>query len=231
MAGRKASGCAGCMAWGVLNGRRCTSCSIWRCKHRGECGCAGCGRVLAVKDGCCRLCWQQARCQSRLAGGLPRGAVPVLQDGGCLPWHQLFFDRMQLRRPHGPVRQHPRRGAPAKPPPSPSGLRLGPAPAVRGMAGLHPVQRGRRPRQPVAGLGLYLAWQRGESRGWRRGLRLAVRRALIIVLSRHQPGGTVRYCEVIPLQQALGIRAGGPPGCSRRWACWTTAGGRPSRTG
>jgi integrase len=95
----------------VLNGRRCSSCSVWRHKHPGEAGCAGCGRILAVKDGYCRLC-------------------------------------------------------------------------------------------------LYLAWQRGEARGWRRGLRFAVRRTLIIVLSRHQPGDTVRYSEIIPLRQALGIRAG-----------------------
>ena len=74
--GRKAAGCADCLAWGVLNnGRRCSSCSVWRHKHPGESACAGCGRILAVKDGYCRLCWQQARYQSRLAGGLPRGAV------------------------------------------------------------------------------------------------------------------------------------------------------------
>jgi hypothetical protein len=59
----------------------------------------------------------------------------------------------------------------------------------------------------VGGLGLYLAWQRGEARGWRRGLRLAVRRALIIVLPSHQPGDAVRYSEIIPLQQALDISA------------------------
>jgi len=28
------------------------------------------------------------------------------------------------------------------------------------------------------------------------------------VLSRHEPGDTVRYSEIIPLQQALGLRAG-----------------------
>jgi integrase len=214
MAGRKASSCADCLAWGVLNnGRRCSSCSVWRHKHPGEAGCAGCGRILAVKDGCCRLCWQQARYQSRLAGGLPRGAVSVLEDGGRLPWHQLFFDRMQLRRPHGRVRQHDRRGAPAKPPPAPAG---------------RPAFRWVQPRlfeawrdftrfdedaavdlgNPWLAWGLYLAWQRGEARGWRRGLRFAVRRALIIVLSRHEPGDTVRYSEIIPLQQALDLRAG-----------------------
>ena len=213
MAGRGASSCADCLAWGVLNGRRCSSCSVWRHKHPGEAGCAGCGRFLAVKDGYCRLCWQQARYQSRLAGGLPRGAVSVLQDGDRLHWHQLFFDRMQLRRPHSPVHQRGRRGSPAKPPPAPAGR-----PAFRWVqARLFEARRDftRFDEDAAADLGspwvawgLYLAWRRGEARGWRRGLRFAVRRALIIVLSGHEPGDTVRCSEVIPLQQALGLRAG-----------------------
>lgn len=213
MAGRRASSCADCLAWGVLHGRRCSSCSVWRHKHPGESGCAGCGRVLAVKDGYCRLCWQQARYRSRLAGGLPRGAVSVLQDGDRLHWHQLFFDRMQLRRPHGPVRRHGRGGALAKPPPAPAGR-----PAFRWIqAGLFEARRDFTRfgedvdadlGNPWLAWGLYLAWRRGESRGWGRGLRFAVRRALIIVLSRHEPGDIVRYSEVIPLQQALGLRAG-----------------------
>jgi hypothetical protein len=200
------------MAWGVLGSRRCGSCWVWRNKHPGEAACTGCGRILAVRDGYCRLCWQQARYQARLAGCLPRGAVSVLEDGGRLPWHQLFFDRMQLRRPDGPVRQHGRRGAPVKPPPAPAG---------------RPAFRWAQPRlfeawrdftrfdedadadlgNPWLAWGLYLAWQRGEARGWRRGVRLGVRRALIIGLSWHQPGDTVRYSEVIALQQALGISA------------------------
>ncbi len=170
MRARKAASCIDCLAWGPLGSRRCMSCWVWRNKHPGESACAGCGRTLAVKDGYCRLCWQQARYQSRLAGGLPRGAVSVLEDGGCLPWHQLFFDRMQLRRPEGPVHQHGCRGAPVKPPP---------APAVR------PGSRWIQPRlsdarrdftrfgedadadlgNPWLAWGLYLAWQRGEARG------------------------------------------------------------------
>jgi integrase len=39
-------------------------------------------------------------------------------------------------------------------------------------------------------------------------VRFGVRRALIIVLSRHETGDTVRYSEIIPVQQALGISAG-----------------------
>jgi hypothetical protein len=212
--GRKAGSCADCLAWGVLNnGRRCSSCSVWRHKHPGECACAGCGRTLAVKDGYCRLCWQQARYQSRLAGGLPRGAVSVLEDGRRLPWQQLFFDRMQLRRPHGRIRQNGRRGAPPKPPPSPAGR-----PAFRWVQPRLFEARRDFTRfdedadtdlgNPWLAWGLYLAWQRGEARGWRRGLRFSVRRALVIVLSRHQPGDTVRYSELVPLQQALALRAG-----------------------
>lgn len=149
------------------------------------------------QDGYCRLCWQQARYQSRIAGGLPRGAVSVLQDGDRLHRHQLFFDRMQLRRPHGPVRQHDRRGAPAKPPPAPARR-----PAFRWVqARLFEAWRDftrfdedteADPGNPWLAWGLYLAWQRGESRGWRRGLRFAVRRTLIIVLSWHEPGDTAR---------------------------------------
>jgi len=37
--GRKAASCADCLAWGVLNGRRCGSCSVWRHKHPGEAEC------------------------------------------------------------------------------------------------------------------------------------------------------------------------------------------------
>jgi hypothetical protein len=121
MRARKASSCIDRLAWGPLGSRRCMSCWVWRNKHPGERACTGCGRILAVKDGYCQLCWQQARYQSRIAGGMPRGAVSVLNGGGRLPWHQLFFDRMQLRRPEGPVRQHGRRGAPVKLPPVPAG--------------------------------------------------------------------------------------------------------------
>jgi hypothetical protein len=174
----------------------------------------GGGRLAgARKDGYCRLCWQQARYQARLAGGLPRGAVSVLPDGDRLPWHQLFFDRMQLRRPHSPVHQRGRRGAPVKPPPAPAGR-----PAFGWIQSrLFEARRDftRSGQDAAADLGnpwlawgLYLAWRRGEARGWRRGLRFAVRRALIIVLSGHEPGDTVRYSEIIPLQQAPGLRAG-----------------------
>jgi integrase len=197
----------------VLHSRRCGSCSVWRHKHPGAAGCAGCARTLAVKDGHCRLCWQQARYQARLASGLPRCAVSVLEGGQRLRYHQLFFDRMQVRRPDGPVHQHGRRGAPPKPPPA-----LAERPACRWIqARLFETRRDftrfderadADPGNPWLAWGLYLAWRCGEARGWGRGVRFGVRRALIIVLSRHQAGDTVFYSEIIPVQQALGISHG-----------------------
>jgi hypothetical protein len=195
----------------VLHSRRCGSCSVWRHKHPGEAGCAGCGRTLAVKDGYCRPCWQQARYQARLAGGLPRGAVSVLEGGQRLRYHQLFFDRMQVRRPDSPVHQHGRRGAPPKPPPAPAA-----SPACRWIqVRLSGARRDftrfdesadADPDNPWLAWGLYLAWRRGEARGWKRGVRFGVRRALIIVLSRHEAGDTVRYSEIIAVQRAPDLR-------------------------
>ena len=144
--------------------------------------------MLAVKDGHCRLCWQQARRESQLAGGLPRGAVSVLEaEAGTLRCHQLFFDRMKGRRAEGPARQHDRRGAPRKPPPAPA-----PCPAVRW---LQPrlFETGKdftrfdegndaALQNPWLIWAIYLAHRRGEARGWKRGIRLGVRRALIIVV-------------------------------------------------
>ena len=196
----------------MLHSRRCGSCSVWRHKHPGEAECVGCGRTLAVKDGHCRLCWQQARYQARLAGGLPRGAVSVLEGDGRLPYHQLFFDRMQVRRRYGPVHQHGRRGAPPKPPPAPAGRPACRWVQVRLFEASRDFTRfdestGADPGNPWLAWGLYLAWRRGEARGWKRGVRFGVRRALIIVLSRHEAGDTVRYSEIIPVQRALGISA------------------------
>jgi hypothetical protein len=47
---------------------------------------------------------------------------------------------------------------------------------------------------------------RGETRGWKRGIRLGVRRALIIVLSGHAAGDTVCYSGIFPALRARGIR-------------------------
>jgi hypothetical protein len=52
---------------------------------------------------------------------------------------------------------------------------------------------------------IYLARRRGEARGWTHGIRLGVRRALIIVLSGHAAGDTVCYSEIFPALRARDI--------------------------
>ncbi len=183
------------------------------CYPGGDGECAGCGRVLALKRRYCRLCWQQAAYESKTVDGLPRGAVSVVESGRPLRYHQLFFDRMKLRRPESPAREYGRRrGIPPKPP----------APAAR------PPSRWVQPRlfeahrdftrfdestgvdltNPWLTWAIYLAYQRGEARGWRRGVRFAVRRGLTIVLSGHTAGEVVRWSELFPAMRAREIGTG-----------------------
>lgn len=208
---KQPASCAGCFAWGVLSGRYCSSCSVFKHHYPEEGDCAGCGRVLTVKDGCCRLCWRQASLEVNAAGGHPRGAVSILGPGRRLGHHQLFFDRMKLRRAHSPVHDHGRRGRPPKPAPAPvvrpggAGIQLRLFDARRDFARFD----GRRdpdPTTPWLIWAHYLAHRRGEARGWTRRVRFAVGRGLVILLSGHVEGDTIRYSEMI-----LGLRAADSP--------------------
>jgi hypothetical protein len=124
----------------------------------------------------------------------------------------------------GAGRQLDRRGAPRKPPPAPA-----PCPAVRW---LQPrlFETGKdftrfdegndaALQNPWLIWAIYLAHRRGEARGWKRGIRLGIRRALIIVLSGHAAGDTVCYSEIFPHCGPGTSASNGPPRCSRRWAC------------
>ena len=53
--------------------------------------------------------------------------MPVLQDGDRLHWHQLFFNRTQLRRPHGPVRSASTTAAVPRSSPRRPGLQVEPS--------------------------------------------------------------------------------------------------------
>ncbi|MBF8194507.1 hypothetical protein ITP53_54410 [Nonomuraea sp. K274] len=194
--------------------RRCSSCSVLRHHYlSGEGQCAGCGRTLTLKKGYCRLCWQQAAHESKTAGELPRGATGVLESGEPLRYHQLFFDRMKLRRAESPARKYgTRRGAPPKPPPVPAAR-----PPIRWIQPkLFETARDFSRFDESADIDLtnpwlswaiYLAYQRGEARGWRRGVRFAVRRGLIITLSRHAAGDVVRWSELFPAMRARDLNA------------------------
>ena len=141
-----------------------------------------------------------------LAAGPPRipGSPAACREERSRFWRPArplppaVLRRMKGRRAEGPARQHDRRGAPRKPPPRP--------PMSRRPGWLQPrlfetgkdftrfdERQRRRPAQPVAHLGDLLARRRGEARGWKRGMRLGVRRALIIVLS--GPRRRRHYCS------------------------------------
>jgi integrase len=167
--------------------------------------------VLALKRDYCRLCWQQAAYESKAAGGLPRGAVSVLESGGPRHGHQLFFDRMKLRRPASPAPKYGhRRGGPPKPPPAPAGR----PPVRRVQLRLFEVARDFTRfdestsidhLNPWLRWAIYLAYQRGEARGWNREARIGVRRGLTVVLSAHTASDVVCWSELFPAMRALEI--------------------------
>lgn len=111
--------CVDCLAWGLLASHRCAACTRFASLHPAG-HCAGCSRRQPVHKRYCRLCWSQARANTRVT------RTPTTAES-CLPHvrhHQLFFAHMnprcgrdkKLRR----VRQHGRIGRPRKPDPPPA---------------------------------------------------------------------------------------------------------------
>lgn len=204
--------CASCLAWGQLSGPGlCAACHLFGRAHDvGEC--SGCRRTVALKKGYCRLCWCQARAQAR-AGGVPRHLATAVHHLDHVQQHQLFFANMLSTRGAAttPPRRHPRRGRPRKPAPAPAGR-----PTTRWVQPFL-VEGLRRdytrfdehtdadPDNPWLRWGHYVAHRLGEARGWSRGIRADVARALIIVLSRHVEGDIVSYSAMFAALRALGL--------------------------
>jgi hypothetical protein len=205
------------MAWGVLGGRRCAACTLWRHNgHRHEEGsCAGCGRRELLRKGYCRLCWNQARAEAvevRAAGDRRQKVIAsnFLNQVGA--FHQLFFAGMRHQRGSSttPERKHVRRGRPRLQPPPPAGPRTLPwlQPKLFDLSRdftRFDERTDADADNPWLAWGLHLAHQIGETHGWRRGTRYGVHRGLIIVLSSHASGDLVRYCELFPAMRALEI--------------------------
>jgi hypothetical protein len=210
------SSCLDCLAWGVLSGRCCTACYVFRHTYPGQDECAGCGRTIAVRKGYCRLCWNQSRANAR-ATGQPHGtakAVYFLDTVGA--YQQLFFAGMFITRGARttPPTKHARRGRPPTPPPAPAGrprhrrnqLRLFDD-VRRDFTRFNFNDEHADPDNPWLAWAHYLAYRRGEARGWRPKVHAQVRRALVIVLSGFAEGDTVRYSDLAPAMLTLGIRA------------------------
>ncbi len=212
-ADRSPASCIDCMAWGILNGRRCTACTLWRNKHRGdEQPCAGCGRSALLRNHHCRMCWNQARTEAHATGSAGGRAIAsrFLDQVGA--FHQLFFAGMLNSRGASttPPRTHNRRGAPRKPPPEPARhppirwIQLRLLEARRDFTRFDAATDAD-PGNPWLRWANYVAHQLGETHGWRRGMHDNVRRALTVLLSRHTAGDVIRYSELFPAIRAMDI--------------------------
>jgi hypothetical protein len=158
------------------------------------------------------------RCQGR-QGDRPAArhgtAKAVYFLSGVGAYHQLFFAEMVITRGARttPPPKHNGRGRPAKPPPAPAGrprsrwvqLRLVDD-ARRDFARCNEHEQAHADT-PWLAWAYYLAYRRGEARGWRPKVHAEVRRALVIVLAGFADGDEVRCSELIPAMRALGIRA------------------------
>jgi hypothetical protein len=206
--GKLAASCRGCFAWGVLPGRYCRACYSFGQTH--ETGnCAACRRVVPLKKGYCRLCWMQASLEAK---GQVTVLEPFLRNVGC---HQLGFAGMQrwgARAPGKRIGRQGRRGLRPHPGPLPAGpvtgweqLRL-PFGASRDYS-----RFARRQHADLANPALIRARQAaraaGEARGWTRWVASDVDRALVILLSGHTDGDTIRYSELFPVLRRYGLSA------------------------
>ncbi|OJF12357.1 hypothetical protein BG844_21280 [Couchioplanes caeruleus subsp. caeruleus] len=210
-------GCIDCLAWGRLGGRRCIACSVFRHDNPDRDRCAGCDRVLAIKNGYCRMCWHQAVLDGN-AAGRRRGTDAAYLHGQLelapIRHHQLFFDRMKYRRASGPVHTRDRRGRPRKTAPPPAGpphvAWIQPPLFTIGRDYTRIIDSTAYPAGPP---GPWLAWARhlarlrSEARGWHPALLTGVDRILTILLSDHIPGDTITITQIHTLCKRLGVGA------------------------
>lgn len=173
---------------------------MFRHAHPGQGECAGCGRVLAIKSGYCRLCWQQADAEAKAAGGLPRGAISALASHpGGLAFHQLFFVGMKHRRSLQAPGPRPGHAGPRPPASRPAsrGRQLTLFQVRRDLA-RSGTTRGAKAGNPWLAWGLHVAGRLAESRGWTYRVRRAVHRGLTIALSSFAEGDAICHSQISP---------------------------------
>jgi hypothetical protein len=200
---KPAASCAECFAWGVLPGHCCRACYTFRNLHPPG-RCAACHRIVAVKQGYCRLCRLQALHDAK-AAGQTTVSEPFLHG---VRHQQLFFSRMH--RDHYRVPGRPRLGKLGT-----RGLRPQPTeaePAVSATADNQlqvalELRRdysrfNRRRHADLANPALLHARRAahtlGEARGWSHELVKRVDQGLVVLLSAHSGGDKVRYSELLP---------------------------------
>jgi hypothetical protein len=214
--------CVGCFAWGVLPGRYCRACYTFGQLHDlGEC--AACHRTVPIKKGHCRLCWLQASLEAK---GQVTVLEPFLRRLNC---QQLFFSNMHRQRSQGPGPRIGRAGRLRQRPTPPP---IKPEPSSNCWAQLRlPIDTRRdytcfdRREQahldnPMLIHARQVARTLGESRGWTRPVTSYVDRALVIVLSSHTPGDTIRYSELFPVLRRHGLSVGYPTSSRPSSSLW-----------
>jgi integrase len=188
--------CRDCYGWGWLSGSKivlCQACYTYARIHPTG-PCQGCGRVLAVKGGYCRLC----RLQLTLVPHSPRrGALPLGQQVGA--WQLALL--LALRGPR--LRRRAGRLEPSQPPHAqiPGQLRLF---AVRHDVTRFDRARHANPASPFVRNAHAVARQLGEVRGWSHHLLDEVDDALLVLLSDYAPGDRIAYSQVAQVDR-LGL--------------------------
>jgi hypothetical protein len=198
-----ATSCAECFAWGVLPGRCCRSCYTFHNLHpAGQC--AACRRIVAIKQGYCRLCRLQA-IEDAKAAGKTTLSEPFLHG---MRHQQLFLARMHRDHYRVPGRQ--RLGKLGT-----RGLRPKPAAATR----QEPARAGVQLQLPLDLRRDFRCFDRrqhadldnpaviharraaralGGARGWSHELVKRVDEGLVVLLSSHTDEDKVRYSELSP---------------------------------
>ena len=210
---KPAASCAECFAWGVLPGQCCRACYTFRQLHdRGEC--TACQRIVPTNRGYCRLCWLQALHEAKTAGQT-HVSEPFLLG---LRHHQLFFARMH--RDYYRVPGRPRLGKPGRRSLLTTAGAAEPGkPATTGWVQLRlsfqlrrdfsRFDRRRRANHsnPTLVQARQAARMLAESRGWSHWVAHDVDRALVVLLSNHTSGDTIRFTELAPALRLRGLSA------------------------
>ena len=176
--------CPDCMSWGASYGSQsyCRACYDFVRRYQPN-ECEGCGRIIAVKKGYCRLCWLQAGLAT--AGGR-RLALEDFKPTGC--W-QLSLSGMNRLGNTGPVP-----AATAADPPASSGwtqLELRAPGESRHFDARHWVAS--TITNDALAQARRIARELAETRGWNTRIVIETGRALAVVLADHTPGDRIAW--------------------------------------
>jgi site-specific recombinase XerD len=194
---KPATSCPFCLSWGVF--RRADSCcrgcyDFGRTYPAGQC--AGCRRIIAVKNRYCRLCWLQA---GITAAGQARITVADLTPG--IRCQQLSFAGMSQRighvdPPHDPPRGQPAPNAAQAADPTGTQLQLcGPGESLH-FDKRHWVASAI--TNPALLQARHIARDLAGTRGWNPRIVTETGRALAVILAGHAPGDMIAWSALAP---------------------------------